>query len=927
MFNGLFNRVIRSSPWHLALLAGAGVQILFLICLSWLYVKASEEQFNTIRMDVARLSSVIAQEVDGDLHQQLTSTVQTGSPLYRQVIAPLVRAHKIMPDVYYLYTMVRKNGSLYFVLDTAVYADELDSPYKLRDSKVMERFDTVNPEDQAMFAAIDAGEPYVYRTPYNDPFGTFISGMAPIKNSKGQVVAMLGMDISADELARRMIRIKQAYYSSLGISVLLSLLVMLFTYRARHTAAKLENERMQSEQSAQQHARRTELIINSIMDGVLGLGRNSDILTMSSVAANIWQVDTEQCLHRSFCELLDGPDQPAILAAIEQADKGQHSQLQVQGVREGEVFPMRLVISPGLEGEDARYVVTARDLSRDMALEDDLHLAAQVFSNMNDAVVITDARGIILMVNDAFSRITGYSSDEVKGRSSQILQSDRQDSRFYLAMWQRIEQTGQWQGELYNRRKNGEIYPLALSVKALRDRHGQLARMVNVFTDITLRKEQEQRLHDLANKDALTGLPNRATFASNFEQLLADSRRHGQGIALLLLDVDGFKRINETLGHAQGDQLLKQLAERLQTLVVDHLSLARMSGDRFALLMPTQEPTDVLPLVNRILAEEKQPYLLNEQEVTVSVSVGISRYPNDGQDRETLYKQADIALFEAKSTGSNSYQFFTTAMHVRAMERMTLEAQLHHALARHEMRLVYQPQVCIRNGRLMAMEALLRWAHPEWGDIEPERFIPVAEESGVINALMSWTLEQVCLQLHEWDERNIRIPRVSINLSARQFIQRGQLQKMLAAALERHGLQAERLELEVKESLLTDAAPNVQSTLQEIKALGVQLLIDDFGTGQASLHDLQQLSLQRLKIDQSLIEKVMVDSKTQSMIKAIVQMGHALGIKVIAEGVETAEQLITLQQYECDGVQGFLYSPPMEGAEVESFYQQFQLAV
>ncbi|MFP8967649.1 putative bifunctional diguanylate cyclase/phosphodiesterase [Pokkaliibacter sp. CJK22405] len=927
MTNWLFKNVLKLTSWRLATGVGVLVLLAFILCLSWLYRQAEHEQLATVRQDEARLAKVLANEVDGDLHKQLVRTDQTGSALYRQVIEPLIKAHSQMPDVYYLYTMVHKKNELYFILDTAVYAKEVSSPFNLQPSKVMELYQTVDSRTQQLVDTLDSGGVYVSAQPHQDSYGEFLSALAPIYDSSGTIVAYLGVDISAATLAERMAHIRYAFIGSVAAAVLLSLLLAFLTYRVRQAAAAQEARRAESEHYARQHARRTELIINSIMDGVLGLGTNGSILTMSQVAADMWHLSAEDVLHQSFTRLIDGPDQAIVLSAIERASRGQHSQLQVRGRRGTEVFPLNLVISPGLEGEDARFVVTARDLSRDMAMEDEGLMAAQVFSTMNDAVIITDAEGRILMVNEAFTRITGYAKEDVKGQPASTLRCERHDDSFYASLINRIEQTGHWQGELFYRRQNGEVFPLSASIKALYDRQQRITRLVGVFTDVTLRKEQEQRLHDLANNDSLTRLPNRSTFRRHFDELLSEARGSGKGFAVLLMDVDGFKRINESLGHTLGDKVLQQLSKRLEGLQNMYELLARVGGDRFGLLIRAEEMTEMLPLVNRLLNLQKTPFTLNDHEVEITLSIGISRYPTDGHDSETLYKQADIALFEAKSSGGNTYQFFTTAMHVRALERTTLEAQLHHALQRKEIRLIYQPQICINDGHLISMEARLIWGHPELGDIDCERFLPVAEEAGLIGTLTSWTLDKMCQQMSLWHERNIRIPKVSTALSERQVLLGNQLLRLIDETSLRYGLERKYIELEIPETVLTDPGANVRATMDGLKNLGVSLMVNQFGMGEGSITGLRRFELKKIKLPRALVQRLPEDEEACTLVRAIIGMGSAWKALVLADGVETAEQLIFLQENGCDGVQGLLYSPPLESGAVEQFYHQFQLSV
>ncbi|WP_305857663.1 putative bifunctional diguanylate cyclase/phosphodiesterase [Balneatrix alpica] len=932
MFNQFVSRILHLSPLCLALTLAVLLQALLGGSLSWLYRQAADEQLQLLRKDIARILVVAAEQVDVPLHRRLERDQQTGGPLYRQAIEPLLKIHKSLPEINYLYTMVRRGGERYFVLDTAFYADELSNEQILKASRVMERYTGGSDEDQALFASLEQGKVYVFERPYVDYFGEHLSGFAPLQDEQGRLVAMLGLDFGMEQLDKHLRDIRTAYISTLLLSILVSALLAWLLYRVRSAAARAEKRRMQLEQQTKEQAKRTELILDSIIDGVLGLDAQGLIISASRVVGRIWQRPVTELRGKNLTSLIDGPDQPLLLSSLERARQGQHCRIEVQGRRlEDQLFPLEMTLSPGHQGESAWFVVAVRDLSRDMAIEDERHLAALVFSNMADGVMVTDPDGRILMVNKAFSEITGYQPEQVRGRSARLLQSGRHDASFYRSFWQSLLQQGHWQGEIYNRRYNGSVYPEWLTINAVYDRAGRLQYFVGVFTDITQRKEQEARLHQLANQDQLTGLANRAAFQEHFNTLLLQARCQEFGFALLFMDLDDFKRINDTLGHAEGDKLLRGVAQRLLKLIPEEAHLARIGGDEFVILLPLhqggQEQEVSARLAARILEDFRHPYVLSEQEVVIGTSIGISRFPQDGQSMEMLLKQADMALYDAKSRGRNAYHFYTTAMHAQAMERMALETQLHQAMQREELRLVYQPQVCIRTGQLLGMEALLRWQHPQWGEVSPLRFIPVAEESGMIIPLGNWVLERAARQLAQWREQGIELPRLSVNLSPRQFLNSKHLLQQVSQLLQRYQIQPQQLELEITESILMDSSHASQQAIRQLESMGVLLAIDDFGTGYSSLGYLQKFRLHQLKIDRSFIQDLASSQHQQAIVQAMIQMGHALEMEVIAEGVETAEQLILLQQHDCDGVQGYLYSKPLEVTAVADFIHTFQLQV
>ncbi len=576
------------------------------------------------------------------------------------------------------------------------------------------------------------------------------------------------------------------------------------------------------------------------------------------------------------------------------------------------------------EGKPLRAVGTISDISERKQADEQLQLSATVFDNVAEGIMITDAHANILSVNRAFSEITDHPSGDVIGHNPHFLSSGHHDAEFYRALWASLNSTGQWQGEIWDRRKNGKLYLKWLSIKAVKDAKGDLAHYVGIFSDITALKENEARILHLAHHDALTGLPNRYLLQDRLNRALASAERDKSQVAMLFLDLDRFKIINDSLGHAVGDQLLKMVAERLEKCVRLSDTVSRLGGDEFLVILPQlRESETVARIAQKILDSLLQPFDIAGHAITSTFSIGISFYPNDGNDFATLLQMADTALGNAKASGRNTYQFFTQNMNVHALDRLNMENCLRNALERNELSLHYQPQVDLRSGLVIGAEALLRWNSAELGSVSPVQFIPIAEDSGLIFSIGKWVLQQACRQMRAWLDAGYPEIVVAVNISSTQF-RRGDLVATVAEAIQLSGINPGSIELELTESVLMQDSDLVMNTLAKLKAVGVMLSIDDFGTGYSSLSYLKRFSVDKLKIDQSFVRDLAVDKDDSAIVLAVIQLGRSLKLKTIAEGVETEEQLAFLRDRGCHEAQGYLISRPVPAQEFVSFLENRQ---
>ena len=557
-----------------------------------------------------------------------------------------------------------------------------------------------------------------------------------------------------------------------------------------------------------------------------------------------------------------------------------------------------------------RWVGFLRDVTTSARTRAQLALYGRIFDASAEAILITDADNRIVTANPAFSAITGYTLAEVKGRNPRLLSSGRHDRGFYEQLWQTLERDGHWQGELWNRRKSGAVFPEWATFTVIRDEYGNVTNYAAVFSDITSVKRSEEQISFLAQHDHLTGLPNRTLLLDRLSQALAVSERDGTSVALLLVDLDDFKTVNGSVGHHQGDETLRAVGERLTALLRQSDTVARMGGDEFALLIPAlADARDSIQVVQKVLSAVSAPMTIDGQEVTLSASVGVALAPQDGTSATALFRAADAALYSARAAGRGAWRYFTDELNLRAKERLSLVTALSHAVERNELRLHFQPQWDITGRRLLGAEALVRWQRGDelWA---PGRFVQTADESGLITSVGAWVLHESCRQAARW-----QLP-IAVNVSVRQ-LEEPDFVEIVNRALEASALSPSLLELEVTESVVMEQNEACVGRLRRIRDLGVRIAMDDFGTGYSSLSQLKRLPLTRLKVDRAFVTELMTDAADRAVAEAVVTLGHALGLQVIAEGVEQEAQRVALERMGCDEVQGFLFGRPVEPTRFE----------
>ncbi len=634
-------------------------------------------------------------------------------------------------------------------------------------------------------------------------------------------------------------------------------------------------------------------------------------------------VPREKLQGKTVAQMLPPDAAKVVMDALHEAHQDGHSngkQFELKLPQGSLWFELSIARKSGDQGAIPRFIVLSRDITGRKMSEADLKIAATAFESQ-EGMIITDADGKILRVNRAFSAITGYSNQDAVGKNSSMLSSGRHDAKFYNAMWESISLTGGWEGEIWNRRKNGEIYPEYLTVTAVTDENGKVANYVAAFEDITERKVAEEKIRNLAFYDPLTGLPNRRLLLDRLQRSLASAHRNDRQGALLFIDLDNFKTLNDTMGHDVGDLLLQQVALRLKEGVREGDTVARLGGDEFVVILEDMSGDTAAAVAQAEAAAEKilsllnRPYLLSGSEYRNTPSIGATLFCEQHQSMEELLKQADIAMYQAKKAGRNTIRFFDPKMQEAINTRAALENELRHALKMQQLHLYYQIQVDSSN-RPLGAEVLLRWIHPQRGMIAPDKFISLAEETGLILPIGLWVLETACAQIARWQQSDRNLV-LAVNVSAKQFFD-PDFVFQVHRAIQNHAIDPRLLKLELTESMLAENIESIIATMNALKAYGIQFSLDDFGTGYSSLQYLKRLPLDQLKIDQSFVRGLITDNSDKAIVRTIIAMAKSMNLDVIAEGVETRDQQSLLQSKGCSHFQGYLFGKPVPIEEFEN---------
>lgn len=584
---------------------------------------------------------------------------------------------------------------------------------------------------------------------------------------------------------------------------------------------------------------------------------------------------------------------------------------QIQAIKQHEEHLERLV--------ELRTAALTAEIAERKQAEVSIRKLSSAMEKVADSIFITDANGVIEYVNSAFVIVTGYERDEAIGKSAGIIKSGSHDEKFYAQIWETLLRGEVYRNVIVNRRKDGQLYHEAVTITPLTDPQGHVTHFISSGKDMSESIQAQERLHHLAHHDALTGLPNRVLFVERLKHALQRANHRKRAVAVMFLDMDRFKMVNDTLGHEAGDRLLQAMASRLLACVREGDTIARFGGDEFAgLLNDVASPEDVAPIVGKFLEALAPPFVIDGHELFVGGSIGVSLYPDDGADPQTLMKNADTAMYCAKQRGGNSSEFYYAGMNENALARLGMETGLRHALDRQEFIVHYQPQIDLKNGDVVGFEALLRWERPDVGPVSPKEFIPVLEETGLIVPVGEWMLRTACEQHRAWRAAGLPPLRMAVNISSRQF-EASDLPETLQRVMQDATMPAEFLELEITESILMKNAARDMQALQALNAIGMRFAIDDFGTGYSSLIYLKRFPIDILKIDKAFVRDITDNGDDAAIVRAIITMAHSLGIQALAEGVETREQVEFLRQQGCDLAQGYYFSPPLSASETERF--------
>ncbi|MFN3077291.1 MAG: putative bifunctional diguanylate cyclase/phosphodiesterase [Alphaproteobacteria bacterium] len=673
---------------------------------------------------------------------------------------------------------------------------------------------------------------------------------------------------------------------------------------------------------------RTKLrsVVDGALDAIITVDVTGKVTKFNPSAERIFGYRTGDVLGREVAELIIPPSlrekHRQSLNRVATTGFGSliGQRIEMTAMRaDGSEFPVEMTININRIGGEIFFTAFLRDITQRRLAEEEFRKLSQVVKQSSATIIITDHQGLVEYVNPRFTEVTGYTLAETVDKSPRILKSGYNSEETYRDLWKTIRSGVQWRGELYNRKKNGEYYWEYITISPIRSSDGTIINFIGMAEDLTVRKECEERLLRQTNYDQLTGLPNRLLALDRLTQVLARADRESRGGALALVDLDHFKTVNDTFGRTSGDQILMDATTRLLAAVRATDTVARLGTDEFlVILAESNTAIDAENTAHRILEAFQPPFLLGDQEIMVSVSVGLTLFPADGELPQFLMQNAEAAMYNAKEAGRNGYRFFTPHLNQQSNDRLAMRSRLARALKQDEFFLCYQPMVDPVSGRTVGAEALLRWRAPDLGLMMPDRFIPVAEDTGLITPIGEWVLDAACREAVTWQREGLGNLRIAVNISSRQVRDAG-LVEVVARALDESGLPPDCLELEITESLLMEDRPGTAHTLERLRSLGVHLSLDDFGTGYSSLHYLKHFPFDVLKIDRSFVADLPSHRDDKALVTAIITMAHSLGLTVVGEGVENREQLVFLQTLNCDIIQGWLFSKALVSADFRAF--------
>jgi len=661
--------------------------------------------------------------------------------------------------------------------------------------------------------------------------------------------------------------------------------------------------------------------MNAIPDSLFELDLSGRYWDYRAVQTDFQAASPEGFIGRTVFDVLPADAAEVTLSALREAsaDGYSHGKEIELSVAEGKRwFELSVSRKQTARGQAPRFILLARDITQRRFAEDSLLKLSQAVEQSPNVIVISDLHANIEYANPSFTRVTGYSLEEVRGQNQRMLQSGKTPRATYDDMWAHLKRGDNWKGEFINRRKDGSEYTEMVWISPVRQPDGRVTNYLAIKEDVTEKKKAEEWITKLAHFDLLTELPNRSLLNEHVRHDISVVQRSNLQLTVMFLDLDNFKNINDTLGHSIGDEMLIQLAKRLKSAIREEDTVSRLGGDEFVLIFPGSTANNAAYLAGKILAIVATPFQIAQRELTVTSSIGIAMYPDDGEDFEALSKNADTAMYRAKHDGRNTFRFFAPEMQLHSARALQLDNALRYALQRDQLRVYYQPQIALQDGRVTGAEALMRWEHPELGMISPAEFIPIAETGGQMLSIGEWVLRTAVRQLKTWLDSGLPPLVVAVNLSAVQF-KHPNLPDLVSKILEEEKLPQQYLELELTESVAMDDPQGAITVMNELHGRGIRMSLDDFGTGYSSLSQLKKFKVCKLKIDQSFVRDIIVDADDKAIVTAIINMAKSLGFQTIAEGVETQAQLDLLREQGCDEVQGYYFSKPLPAEEFEAF--------